>query len=314
MKILFITGTRIGDALLSSGLLDWLTRTYPQAKFTIACGAGAAPLFGGHPRLDRVIVMRKRPRAGHWRALWRSVRGQRWDLVIDLRRSLMPWLVWARQRASLPHSKPGQHRVQLLAQTLNLDPAPAPTIWLTDEDRAQAARILQGAEGALAIAPTANWPGKIWRPERFAQLAERLAGRGGPMEGAKVFVTGGPGEEALARPLIDAVASEKLIAGIGLDLRVTAAVFERCRLFVGNDSGLMHLAAAAGTPTLGLFGPTQDEHYAPWGSHCRVARTPESVADLTGNPGYDHRSTGTLMDGLTVDLVERKAKELLASA
>ncbi len=74
----------------------------------------------------------------------------------------------------------------------------------------------------------------------------------------------------------------------------------------------MHLAAAAGAPTLGLFGPSRHEHYAPWGEGCAYVRTPESYEQLVEVPGFDHRSQHSLMTGLTVETVERAARELLA--
>ena len=74
----------------------------------------------------------------------------------------------------------------------------------------------------------------------------------------------------------------------------------------------MHMAAAAGIPTLGLFGPSRAEHYAPWGDNCAFVRTEESYDDLVGAPGYDHRTTGTLMDGLSVEAVEWAATQLLS--
>jgi heptosyltransferase-3 len=86
-------------------------------------------------------------------------------------------------------------------------------------------------------------------------------------------------------------------------------VLRRCALFIGNDTGLMHLAAAAGTPTLGLFGPSPVARYAPWGRYTGVAST-----ELTGSalfpPGFDHRTTGTLMDSLSVAAAERAARDL----
>jgi ADP-heptose:LPS heptosyltransferase len=87
----------------------------------------------------------------------------------------------------------------------------------------------------------------------------------------------------------------------------------RSALYVGNDSGLMHLAAASGAPTLGLFGPTQDKLYAPWGDRTAVVRTPESFEDLIRDIGADHRTLGTRMDTLTVDAVENAARRLLAA-
>ena len=90
MRILFITATRVGDAVLSSGILAELGRRYPEARFTVACGPAAAPLFRGHARLDRLIVVRKKSRGRHWLDLWRQVALKRWDLVVDLRRSALP--------------------------------------------------------------------------------------------------------------------------------------------------------------------------------------------------------------------------------
>ncbi|HZU90650.1 MAG TPA: glycosyltransferase family 9 protein, partial [Stellaceae bacterium] len=83
------------------------------------------------------------------------------------------------------------------------------------------------------------------------------------------------------------------------DLPVAAAVLQRTRLFVGNDTGLMHLAAACGTPTLGLFGPSPVGRYAPWGPHAAAVCTTDPPEKLFG-PGFDHRTTGTLMDGISV--------------
>jgi len=112
---------------------------------------------------------------------------------------------------------------------------------------------------------------------------------------------------------LDAVPANRRIDAVGLDLPTTAAVFERCRLFVGNDSGLAHLAGAAGAPTLGLFGPSDAGLYAPQGPNCRVVRTPESFHDLVYAPGFDHRTAGSQMTNLAVDAVERAAVDLIAA-
>lgn len=311
MKILFISSTRIGDAILSTGLIDHLIRRNPAPAVTIACGAPAAPLFEAVPGLDRIIVMHKLRHKGHWLSLWRQAVGTRWDLVIDLRRSLVGWLLLARRRYLMPRTKQPLHRVAQIGLTLGLDPPPSPRLWTRPEHEARAAALLPADSPVLALAPTANWAGKIWPAERFAELALRLTGTAGPLEGAYVLVTGGPGEELLARPVIKAVPKERRLDLVGLDLLTTYAAFRHCTLFVGNDSGLMHLAAAAGIPTLGLFGPSRDEFYTPWGPRAAALRTPESFAELTGSPDYDHRRTGTLMSGLTVDEVECAARSLL---
>ncbi len=314
MEILFITSTRIGDAILSTGLIGALLERHPGARLTVACGPAAAPLFAELPGCRRVVVVRKQRFSLHWLGLWRACVGRRWDLVVDLRRSVLGWFLWAAERRVLPKSAGAVHRVELLGRTLDLAPPPAPRLWIGPQHEAAAERLLPDGRAALVLAPTANWAGKAWPAERFAELARRLSAPGGPLPGATLLVLGGLGEEALARPVLEGLPAERRRDLVGLDLLTSYAVLRRARLFVGNDSGLMHLAAAAGVPTLGLFGPTRDDLYAPWGPNCAVQRTPESVGQLTGTPGYDRRTTGSLMTGLSVAAVEKAAKDVFFRA
>ncbi len=80
-------------------------------------------------------------------------------------------------------------------------------------------------------------------------------------------------------------------------------------MFIGNDTGLMHIAAAAGTPTLGLFGPSPVGQYAPWGPRAAFVCSADPPETMFG-PGFDHRTTDTLMDGLSVDAAETAAHRL----
>jgi ADP-heptose:LPS heptosyltransferase len=310
LNILFITATRIGDAVLSTGLLGWLIERYPGAEVTIACGPAAAPLFSELPGLRRVLVVRKRQASLHWLRLWSSCAGRRWDLVVDLRRSALAWFLRAGERRLPPKSDATIHRVALLGRTLGLEPPPAPRLWIAPRHEDAAARLLPSGQPILALAPTANWAAKIWPAARFAELGRRLTAPGAPLAGAAVVVTGGRGEEDLARPVLEAVPAAQRIDLFGQDLLTAAAVFRRSALFIGNDSGLMHLAAAAGVPTLGLFGPTRDACYAPWGPRGAVLRTGESVEDLTGAADFDHRTAESLMGSLTVEAVEQAALDL----
>jgi ADP-heptose:LPS heptosyltransferase len=110
--------------------------------------------------------------------------------------------------------------------------------------------------------------------------------------------------------LLAAIPPHRQIDLVGrVDLLTAAAVLRRCALFIGNDTGLMHMAAAAGTPTLGLFGPSPIDQYAPWGQHARSVRSTDSPDAMFG-PGFDHRTTDTLMDGLSVDTAETAARRL----
>lgn len=317
MKILFIGPTRIGDAVLSSGLLQYLAETAPQPAITIACGAVAAPLYAGLPHLDRLIPVVKKPAAGHWLEVWRAVVATQWDLVVDLRRSIIPWTVWTHRRAILPPAADaGEHKVISMARTLGLagDP-PAPCLWMREQDRIRADFLIPDDGPVLAIAPTANWRGKIWRAERFVELIERLTASAGSADtilpNARVAVFGGPGENAAAAPVLDCVPANRRIDLVGTeDLPTVGACLKRCALFVGNDSGLMHMAAAANIPTVGLFGPSRPENYRPWGELAVAVRTDKPYEELVGGPGYDHRNTDTLMDSLTVDTVTAAATAL----
>ena len=312
MRSLFVTATRIGDAVLSSGLLDYLLRQHPGARITVAAGRLAVPLFLAVPGLERTIAIQKGRWKRHWLDLWRAAAGRRWDLVVDLRGSAIAYTLWTRRRLVLrPSKRPDEHRVAELGRLLGLDEPPAPRVWLSRAHRDAAAALVPDGGPVLAIAPAANWRGKQWRAERFGALAAHLTGAEGSLPGARVAVFAAEDERVQAAPLLEALDPARCVDLVGaVDLPTAAACLERCALFVGNDSGLMHLAAAAGTPTLGLFGPSRETRYAPWGASTGVVRTPESFDELTGAPGFDFKTTDTLMDGLTVEAVADAANRL----
>ncbi len=314
MRILFISAGLIGDAVLSTGLLAHLLARHPQARFTIAAGVSAAPLFAAFPNLERLVPVRKQRFRLHWASLWREFAAQRWDIAVDLRRSALPWLLRASRRCR-PQQDDGSARlrISLLATALGLaaDP-PRPRLWLTAEDRRRAALLLPGDAPVLALGPTATWPGKMWPADRFAALAGRLTAAGGPLAGARIALLGGPGpgEQGRIAPLAAALPEDRCINLAGrTDLPLAAACLERAALFVGNDSGLMHMAAAVGAPTLGLFGPSRDDHYAPQGPRAAFVRTPESYDELTAGRRLD--APESLMTSLTVDRVAQAALALL---
>lgn len=312
MRILFITATRIGDAILSTGLLSHLIDRYPDALITIATGPAAAPLFEAMPGLERVIVLRKRRFSLHWLDLWRQCATRRWSIVIDLRRSAVSWFLLVGDRHLPPATNLSIHRVSHLAATLRLQESPpSPVCWTGEQDEARASVLVPEGDPVIAVAAAANWPGKQWPPERFAELMTRLTGPNGPLPQARIAVLAASQEAAQVQPLIDSVASGRLLNLVGkTDLPVAAAILRRCAFFVGNDSGLMHMSAAVGTPTLGLFGPSHTSHYAPWGEFTASVRTLKSYDEIVGAPDYDHRTTGTVMQSLTVEMAEEAARAL----
>jgi len=311
MRILFITATRIGDAVLSTGVLDQLLARYPDARVTVACGAPAAPLFEAVPRLDAVLVVRKQSYNLHWLKLWSQVGTTRWDLVVDLRASALSYFVPAKRRQVVGARTHDLHRVTELQLSLGLAEPPAPRLWLAPQDAAEAQRLVPDGPPVLALGATANWLPKCWPAERFVALAESLTSPRGLLPGARIAVFGGPAEREQVAPLLEALDRDRLINLVGnVGLRDAAACLSRAALFVGNDSGLMHMSAAVGTPTLGLFGPSPEQRYGPWGTHCAYVRTPESYAELTGGPGFSFASRECLMTGLTVEAVVEAAETL----
>lgn len=311
LRILFITSNRIGDAVLSSALLGYLVDRYPGAQFTIASGPAAAPLFEAVPGLERLISMRKRRWGGHWLSLWADTVTVAWDMVVDFRASAFAWTVMAKERRVYRYNHALGHRLRQLASVFALDPPPLPRLWTAPHHDAAAAQAVPAGTPILALGPTANWPRKAWPTVRFAELATRLTGPAGLFPGGRVAVLGGPGEREMALPLIEALPPERCIDLVGRAGLLTAyAVLRRCALFVGNDTGVMHLAAAAGIPTLGLFGPSKEQLYAPWGKSAAVVRTPETYDELLSRPGYSRFAAGSLMETLTVDAVERAARAL----
>ncbi len=313
-RILFITATRIGDAIMNMGVLDHLIAAHPDARITVGCGPLAAPLFRAIPQVERVIVMAKQKGGGHWIKLWRESVGHRWDVVVDMRGSLTSWFLWAGQRfVKRPNPKAGiRHRVEEAADVLGLDTAPDTRLWIDAVGQSRADAELPADQTVLALSPAASAVFKEWAPERFSELAMRLTAEDGLLPGAAIAIFGGPGDEVRAEAVKAGLEARTVIDLTGqLDLVEAAACLKRAALFVGNDSGLMHMAAAAGTPTLGLFGPTDERLYAPWGKRARIVRAGDRF-DERDRRALADSSRQTLMGALQVDAVERAAEALMS--
>ena len=282
-RVLFVTSNRIGDCVISSGVIREIERQLPGAAITVACGRPPAPLFRSAPGVERVIILDKKKAAGHWFDLWKQVVGTRWDLVIDIRGSALSYLIPARRRCVYNRSwETGLPKVEMVSRLIGAPAALDPELFLDDQARREAAAIIDpqlatgpGPGPILALAPIAHQPGKSWPAERWGALVERL--RAEPrFDGWRFMLVGGPGDHAPAAPALKA-AAERAIDCVGRgDILASAAAIDRATLFVGNDSGLMHVAAAARRPTLGLFGPTEWWLYGPWGSTTRTVASNET--------------------------------------
>ena len=300
MRVLFITATRLGDAVLSTALVEHLRARHPGARFTVACGPVAAPLWARLPGLDRVIAVEKRRFDAHWLALWASTATTLWDLAIDLRGSAVTLFLPVRRRRIMRGGRRLGHRISHLAGVLDLDPATLRTaVWTAPEDDAAADGVLPIGPDYVVLGPTANWTGKVWPPERFVALYRAIAAETGRTSRPVVLAGPGDAERALAAPVLEALPDAIDLCG-RLALPAIASVLRRAAVFVGNDSGLMHLAAAAGAPTLGLFGPSRASEYAPVGPRARFVAAPGPEGEAP-------------IDGLTVERAHEAVRALLAA-
>lgn len=298
-RLLFITSSRIGDAVLSSGVLAALVERDSRLRTTVVCGPLVSELFHDVPRLDSVIPLVKRKYAGHWVQLWRDQARKGWDTIVDLRSTGVSYFLRARHRYVL--KKSDEHRVEVASNLVGLDAPAAPKIYLRSEKRARALDDI-GEGPFLAVAPTANWLGKQWPLERFIEVLQDLTSAGGLFADHKILVLGAPNERDQVGALLRAFPADRVCDQVGRSSLLPAyAYLTACDFFLGNDSGLMHLAAAAGIPTLGLFGPTDERKYAPWGPQTAIVRGPRSYQDILDTPGYDWRKSVSYMLDLSVE-------------
>jgi len=287
-SILFIASNRIGDAVLSTGALDFAMRQHSGAALDLACGPLPAPLFRATPGLRRLITIEKRRGDRHWLRLWRDLAGARYDLAVDLRGTLITYAL--RARARIVHRKSAQmrHKVEELTATMGAPAILAPKVTLDLQARADAAAAA-GEGPILALGPGANFIGKRWAPDRFAALARRLAGPAGPLAGARVALLGGP-EDARANAEIAASLTTDAIPALDLagrlDLLACAALLGAC-----GSAG-----AAAPVQQPANVDPRSPERYLPLVHDTVFAY--ETSSEATGETGVLMMSVARPRSGL----------------
>jgi heptosyltransferase-1 len=161
------------------------------------------------------------------------------------------------------------------------------------------ARCGLGQQGFAILNPGAGWGAKCWPPERYAELAQGLRDMGMPS-----LINFGPGEEPIVRA-VEAAARGSARA-FQYSISELVALMRRARIFVGGDTGPLHLAAALGVPVVGIFGPTDPARNGPYGTQAVVLRSPESVTNHSRRAPAD----GTMLS-ITPSMVLKAARELL---
>ena len=268
-SILLIRYSALGDVVLATSLLAPLRQKYPDARVEWLTEAAYAGLLAG--LVDRVLPFSRKDGASRAAAL-REVKG-RFDLAIDLQNKLWSWRVAraaAPQRLRFVRRTPAQALGSLLGRDVVLDGAPTTELYARAaqlpgpgpltvrpglEATARAAQLLP-ERSWVAIAPGAAWETKRWPAARLAAVASALRA-----DGHALVLLGGPMDGALLDTVRSGCAPEADLSAEPLP--VLAAGLGRVKLLVGNDSGLVHVAGAMGTPALALFGPTSVKRWGP---------------------------------------------------
>jgi heptosyltransferase-2 len=287
----------LGDVILLTPLVQNLRRDYPDARITIITRRPYDELFYADPDVDRVVALGgKYDRDGlpGLEAAITALGGERFDAIIDLqgdwRSRRLAWSVPARKRIGSPkqrlarwkliHAKrwarPLIPKIDRYNNALARVPADVrsrmPRVCLSTAARAwaraESART-RSAEIVTTVGahPGARWPTKRWPEEFFADCLSRLAER----ERARVFLFGSAPERDLLERTAAMMPDVRTEVYCHLPLQRVGALVEQCDVFLANDSGLMHLAAALSVPTVSLFGPTHPGlGFAPQGPRNRI--------------------------------------------
>lgn len=274
---MFITSTYLGDAIISSGILEALRKQNPEAKFTVACGPVAAPLFEAMPQLERLIPIQKMSYSRHWIKLWGQCFFKKWDLVVDVRGTGLSHFLFAKKRRIWGSSNSKELRVHQLAKFMGFKETTPSKLHVGPAHQRAADDLVKGE--IICLSPVASWDKKCWPLDHFAKLAHELLTSKTFSSKARVAILGAPFQRKELEPLFQALPKDTVDLVGTVPLPVLAGVLEKSSLFVGNDSGLMHLAAAMGTPTVGLFGPSPENIYAPWGKKTTYVRTKQSFEE-----------------------------------
>ena len=273
-RLLVVTLSNIGDVVLTTPVIEALAGLYPHAQIDVLGDARSIEILSAAPYVGQLFVRDKR--AGwhaQWR-LWRALRARRYDAVVDLRTPFIPYLLRADRRFVKRRRLANEHTVveHFTAISSLVCGAPPPCrLYLSAADQAAATELLSKLPGQrwLAIGPSAKWPGKKWPSAYYRELLTLAAGN---FDGAIVLGSAADAEDC-AR-VCEVPMPTLQSAGI-TSLSVAAALISRAALFVGNDSGLGHMAAAVSVPSLTLFGPGQPARYRPWGPQAQVMLAPE---------------------------------------
>ena len=315
MEILILHPGALGDIILSLPAITLLRRSSGLARVTIAGNLDhLIPVVSGHAErilslstlpLHRLYTQEEVPQEeiSFWKSYDRIISWTGWGHPGFVRRlrEIQPDACVA---AWKPVPGDPRHVSRIFADSLGpefsgKELAPARIFLNTaahDEGRQWLReRGCDEGEMPIAIHPGAGSVEKRWPISRFIELARHAASRG-----RKVLIIEGPAEPGLAGQIAHALAPDQAVPVAGVPLTMLVPILERCSLFVGNDSGIAHLAAALAVPCVVLFGPTLPQYWAPLGPHVISLRYPQGCMGCSSR-GKRH----TCLENIPVDEVIR---------
>ncbi len=293
-KILVISLSNIGDVILTLPVMDILLGDFPRAEFSLVVGPKAQTLFKGNPLIHDVHIFDKN------QSVWKTIPwvaglwGKRFDLVVDLRNTAIPLLIFPRYRTSLLAAYPAglhmkyKHLQRLHAvypYSLESPKRYALTIPLNDE--AYIRNLLHKAWGKdqnyIIVAPGAASEAKRWPPQGFIEVCYQLIKR----YQIRIAFVGDETDRNSAERMVEVLGVNTLNLCGHTTLLQLAAVTQKAVFALVNDSAPMHLASYLNIPVLALFGPSDVRKYGPWGlrgqylqknQNCPACQAPKSPA------------------------------------
>ena len=295
-RILIRANNWIGDVVMISPAVRAIREHFDRARIAILAKRWVLEALRGNPYYDELFEYDSegihRGAAGRLR-LVRELRRARFDLAILFQKAFeaaaLAFLAAVPMRVGyvsdsrrlllthpVPLPPPETHHLEAflgIARALGCPVRdPYPFFHLDAEAQERARDLLESVGRApgsplVALHPGSSKSPRAWHAERFALLGRDLTEK----VGAQIVLLGGPADEALLEQIASSLPPPSLLlSSPNLSIREMAAILERCHLFVGNDSGPMHVAAALGVPTVGIFGPGSPERSSPRAREGRV--------------------------------------------
>ena len=273
MKILFICSNLIGDTILSSGVINYFVDQNKDAKLTFVVGKTAAPLLKNYKNIENIIVFQKRKFNLHWFEIFQKTFKTKWDIVVDFRSSAISYLLRNNKKYIFKKHQ-NIHHIEQLNSSFGFNCSNL-YIPISDDEKNKADYDLDRSFNHIVIFPGGNWSPKVWSSDNFNAIMKLLLNKYNNIK----FILVGSLEEKnkFYNKLIKGIKEELIIDLFGYNLTLTSAYMQKSNIFIGNDSGLMHLAVANKLRVISLFGPTNDKIYGPYGSDDIVIRTKESL-------------------------------------